>query len=272
VIPRTIHQIWVGPDPLPKEFAAYVDTWKRQHPQWEHRLWTEDDIPSDLRRREPLERIRHPAERSDILRLELLWRHGGVYVDVDMECVSPLDPHIGDADFVTAWLKPAEPGKGRVNNAFFGSVPEHPLIDHALDEARAQESHRFDKTFSGALFFDRMVKEYGQEPLILPAELIYPTSPADQQRAVCIHHQARSWKDAEGFREATVRAEKRLQKARGELEKEQRAHAKTKARLAKTEEKLDRALGKAKPRGSGEEAESADLEADSRISKLLRRR
>src|SRR5205807_3001839 len=74
MVPRIIHQIWVGPDPLPGELRGYVDSWKRQHPDWEHRLWTEDSLPRDLVRPESRERLRHPAERSDILRLELLWR------------------------------------------------------------------------------------------------------------------------------------------------------------------------------------------------------
>ena len=260
MVPKIIHQIWVGKDPLPSDFAAYVETWKKLHPQWEHRLWTEDNLPTDLRRPEVLERIRQPAERSDILRLELLWRHGGVYVDVDFECKSPLDPHIGDAEFFTAYLKPASEGKQRVNNAFIGSVPGHPLIDSALNELTAQEWYGFDKKASGALFFNRIVEGF-PDILILDAELVYPTSPADTESAICIHHAARSWKDAEGFREATVRAEKRLRKVRGDLEKEKRSHEKTKEKLAKAEAKLE-----------GKRRGEAAPEADSRVSRFLNRR
>lgn len=253
MVPKIIHQIWVGRDPLPDEFAGYIETWKRNHPEWEHRLWTEETIPADLRRPEPLERIRQPAERSDILRFELLWRHGGVYLDVDFECRSPLDPHIGDAEFCTAWLKSKVEGRPqRVNNAFMGSVPAHPLLDRALNELTPQEWYGFDKKASGALFFDKIVKDF-PDVLILPAELIYPTSPTAYETAVSIHHAARSWKDADGFREAAVRAERRLRKTRGELEKEKRAHAKTKERLERAEANVD------------------ELGVRSRFSKLLNR-
>ena len=34
---------------------------------------------------------RNLAERADVLRYEILRRHGGVYVDVDVECLRPLD-------------------------------------------------------------------------------------------------------------------------------------------------------------------------------------
>jgi hypothetical protein len=239
VVPRILHQIWVGPDPLPDEFAAYIETWRQNHPGWEHRLWTEENLPTDLRRPEALERIRHPAERADILRLELLWRHGGVYADVDFECRRSMEPEIGDADFFTAYLKPKNllKARERVNNAFIGSVPGHPLLDRALDELRPQEWYRFDKTGSGSLFFNALVKEF-PDVHILPAELIYPSSPAQEKAAIAIHHFARSWADGEAFRVATGRAEKRLHWARGELEREERAHAETKRRLGLAEATL----------------------------------
>jgi inositol phosphorylceramide mannosyltransferase catalytic subunit len=236
LVPRIIHQIWVGREPLPDEFASYVETWKRNHPTWEHRLWTEDNLPADLRRPEALERIRHPAERADILRLELLWRHGGVYVDADFECRRSMEPEIGDAEFFTAYLKPKNVVKARerVNNAFIGAVPRHPLLDRALDELEPQEWYGFDKGASGSTFFNALVKQF-PDVRILPAELIYPNSPGQEQTAISIHHFARSWADEEGFRKAAYRAEKRLYELRGELEKEQRAHAKTRRRLERAE-------------------------------------
>ena len=258
MVPKIIHQIWVGRDPLPDDFASYVETWKRNHPGWEHRLWTEESIPADLRRPEALERIRHPAERADILRLELLWRHGGVYVDTDFECLRPLDPHIGDAEFFTAYLKPKNIVKARerVNNAFIGSVPAHPLLDRALDELEPQEWHGFDKSASGSEFFNALVKQF-PDVQILPAELIYPNTPAQEKAAVSIHHCARSWADVEGFRKLTHRAEKRLHEAWGQLEREERAHAKTKRRL----ERAEAALAERGERSAG----------GSRLSRLLAR-
>jgi inositol phosphorylceramide mannosyltransferase catalytic subunit len=232
MVPRIFHQIWLGRHPLPDDNAAYVETWKRHHPTWEHRFWTEDNLPTDLRRPEVRERTRHPVERADILRYELLWRYGGVYVDVDFECRRSIEPEIGDAEFFTAYLKPKNIVKAhkRVNNAFIGSVPGHPLLDRALDELRPLEWYGFEKGASGSDFFNALVKEY-RKVRILPAELIYPNSPAQEEAAVCIHHFGRSWAEGEDFRKLLYRAEKRLYEVRGQLEEEQRAHAETKQRL-----------------------------------------
>jgi hypothetical protein len=259
VIPRIIHQIWLGPKPLPDDFAGYVKTWKRHHPAWEHRLWTEDDIAGEtFTRAEVTERIRHPAERADILRFELLHRYGGVYVDTDFECRRALDGPLGDADFVTAWLKQSESGKEtRVNNAFMASAPGHPLLQRALNELHAQEWFGFDKHASGSLFFNRLLKDF-PDVLILDAPLIYPNSPEQEESCIAIHHAARSWKDAEGFREAALRAEKRLRQARGALEEERTKHAKTQQRLEKLEAKL-------RARGDSEEGRMPDSRLRAKI-------
>ncbi len=77
MIPRVIHQIWLGGKPLPREYEGYQRTWTKHNPGWELRPWTENDLPGDLRRPEAAERLRAPAERADILRLEILWREAG---------------------------------------------------------------------------------------------------------------------------------------------------------------------------------------------------
>src|SRR2546429_5904594 len=127
VIPRVFHQIWLGPNPLPEEYQRYQQTWLDCHPGWELRMWTEENLPEGLRRPEAYEKLRAPAERANILRLELLWRFGGVYVDTDFECLRSIEPLIGDAELFITLAKP-----GRVNNALMGSVPAHSVIDDAL--------------------------------------------------------------------------------------------------------------------------------------------
>ena len=231
MIPRILHQIWVGPDPLPKEFGKYQKTWSRLHPDWELRLWTEDNFPTELRRDESRERLRVPAERSDILRHDVLYRFGGVYADVDFEWRKPIDELLEGIEIFTAWLKPAQEKKaGRVNNALIGAVPGHPLIDRALRELKPREYHGLDKRASGSLFWDALVQDT-PGVTIFPVEYFYPDSPEQRASAYAIHHSARSWKDDEGFRKAALLAEERLDKVKAELEQERRNHEATKKEL-----------------------------------------
>jgi mannosyltransferase OCH1-like enzyme len=190
-------------------------------------LWTEETIPEDLRRPEARERLRVPAERSDILRLELLWLYGGIYVDTDFECTRPIEPLIGGLDFFCAFLKP-----GQVNNAFIGATAGHAILDRALAELRPREWHGYDKAAAGPEFLSALLEDYPEVAVFAP-ELIYPNTPEQRASAYAIHYQARSWKDGEGFRVAAMVAEERLEQALQELQEERESHERTKAELAR---------------------------------------
>jgi mannosyltransferase OCH1-like enzyme len=212
MIPRILHQVWVGPDPLPDDFARFRESWRRHHPDWEMRLWTEDELPRDLVRPEVYERLRKPTERSDIIRLEVLFRFGGVYVDTDFDCLRPIDPLIEAVDFFTCDLKP-----GRVNNAVIGSVSGHPLLERALRELRPRTEYGYDKRGTGPFFLEALVRD---QPgvTIYPPHFFYPTTPGQREEAFAEHGSARSWKDPEDWRATALRTEERLAEARARIE------------------------------------------------------
>ncbi len=189
LIPRVFHQIWLGPDRLPDEYARYQQTWLDHHPDWQLHLWTEDNLPHPLRRPEAAEKLRVPAERANILRLELLWRHGGVYLDTDFECLRSIEPLIDQAELFISLAKP-----GRVNNALMGSIPNHPLLDHALEQIQPRQYYGHDKAATGVLFLDTLLLGRDDVTFVEP-DLVHPRTAEARARAYAIHHMARSWKD-----------------------------------------------------------------------------
>jgi mannosyltransferase OCH1-like enzyme len=132
MIPRILHRIWFGP-PMPREFREYGEAWKRLMPEWEHRLWTEADLPP-LRNQDLFDRAAEIAPnnvgqlRADVARYEILFAHGGVYMDCDYEPRKPLDPLLGDAPFA-AWEE-----EGRwIANGTIGSPPGHPFLEALIE-------------------------------------------------------------------------------------------------------------------------------------------
>jgi mannosyltransferase OCH1-like enzyme len=235
-ISRTIHQIWIGPDPLPEDHRGWIETWRRHHPNWEHRLWTEEDLPDDPIRPEVLDRLRAPVERADILRLEILYRHGGIYVDTDVECLRPADVVLAGHDFVGVCLKP-----GRMTNTFIASVPAHPLLARALQEVTPLEVYwtlsappDALKNVAGPPLLRRIVSDYPDVEL-LPPPIFFPATAEERERAIGIHHLARTWHNVTALRAAMEQAERRWKETNRELEKERRRHAATKKRLARIE-------------------------------------
>lgn len=131
MIPLVFHSIWVGP-PMPAHLRDYLATWKRVHPQWEHRMWGERDL--DWLTNQPLFDAANfvssrPGQfRSDVARYEILHRFGGVYVDCDFEALRPIDDLIAGTTCFAAW----ETDGVWINNAILGAIPAHPMLDELI--------------------------------------------------------------------------------------------------------------------------------------------
>lgn len=134
-IPPIIHQIWVGPKPLPSNFYELQQTWFENHPGWLYKLWTDADLSDfELENKKYFDESTNYAEKADILRYELLNRYGGVYVDVDVKCIKPFDRlhkaydfYCGMHPITTVW------NFVLVNNALIGSIPGHPILRACID-------------------------------------------------------------------------------------------------------------------------------------------
>lgn len=133
-VPRTLHRVWIQGRDLPEPLAACGRTWERLHANWEHKLWTDDDL-GWLENRDVYDRAdeivagHHVGQfRANIARYEILWREGGVYVDCDAEALRPIDPLLGDE----AWAGWERDGK-LIGNSILASPPGHEFYRRCID-------------------------------------------------------------------------------------------------------------------------------------------
>lgn len=100
MIPRTIHYTWFGGGELPALARECIESWHRLMPDWEYRLWNEEnfDVARRTYTREAYAQGRY-AFVSDVARLEALYREGGVYLDVDFEVFRPFDDLLANTAF-----------------------------------------------------------------------------------------------------------------------------------------------------------------------------
>jgi hypothetical protein len=96
MIPRIIHQTWKTDD-IPENFRAFAATWRDRNPDWTCRFWSDRDLLEFVATHYPawLELFcsyRLGVQRADAGRYMLLHHFGGIYADLDAECIRSLAP------------------------------------------------------------------------------------------------------------------------------------------------------------------------------------
>jgi glycosyltransferase involved in cell wall biosynthesis len=131
MIPKIIHQIWIGPLPPPQEM---MDTWRRKHPDWEYMVWR------DLTGWENQAQIDAMSEwngRADIMRYEILERFGGVLVDADSICVQALDSSFLEHKAFACWenetVRP-----GLIAAGYVGAEEGSPFMRACIDAIKTR--------------------------------------------------------------------------------------------------------------------------------------
>ena len=100
-IPKKIHYCWLGRNPKPKSVLKCIESWKKFCPDYEIIEWNEDnlDISSHLYSRQAYE-AKAWAFATDYFRLWIVYTHGGIYLDTDVEIIKPLDPLLENKAFM----------------------------------------------------------------------------------------------------------------------------------------------------------------------------
>lgn len=110
-IPKVIHYCWFGHNPLPPLAEKCIASWHKYMPDYEIKEWNEDNFDVYMTSyTEEAYRAKKYAYVSDVARFWILYHHGGVYFDVDVELVKPIDdilergPFMGLEELLDPWL------------------------------------------------------------------------------------------------------------------------------------------------------------------------
>ncbi len=184
VIPKIIHQIWVGPKTPPEIFKKSQESIKKYHPDWEYRLWTDADIPAlQLHNQKFYDLAENFGAKADILRYELLYKYGGVYLDVDFVCLKSFDV-LCQYDLWGA-IQPID-CMAAVCNGVIGAVPGHPILQDCITSLEESwntyqngKSHLYNVVeMTGPLHFQRSFMKFVQDEsmyiIALPASFFFP--------------------------------------------------------------------------------------------------
>jgi mannosyltransferase OCH1-like enzyme len=144
MIPKIIHQIWIGDKPAPTNL---MKTWKEKHPDFEYIFWNEQEIQArqlPLTCFDQINAIPEINGKADIIRWEILYHYGGYFVDADSICIEPFDDlFTNTSGFAT--FENENVRAGLIATGTMGFIPHHPLCSDIIKWIRSNESAKLIK-------------------------------------------------------------------------------------------------------------------------------
>ena len=192
MIPKILHRC--VPAEVPERYAKFWVGFQRLHPEWEFRTWQDPLDPDDWELGFLFDRCTAGAQLAGLVRLEVIWRHGGVYVDMDMEPLKALDPLLSHE----CWFG-TEDGV-ILTDAVFGAEQGHPgiraCIDKFLDGFWNPNPSNTGPRHTTAVLSGR------PDVTVLPKDAFFPYIWTEPERAgeefpdsYAVHRWNHSWKD-----------------------------------------------------------------------------
>lgn len=91
-IPKVIHYCWFGKKPVPERNQRYMESWKKYCPDYEIIEWNETNY--DVHKNQYMGQAYDTGKYGyvpDYARIDILYEHGGIYLDTDVELIRNID-------------------------------------------------------------------------------------------------------------------------------------------------------------------------------------
>lgn len=130
MIPKIIHYCWFGKNPLPPVVIQCMNSWRIYCPDYQIIEWNESnfDVFSCPYTAQAYE-AKMWAFVSDYARIKILYEHGGIYMDTDVELLKNIDPLLSDRGFMGFETK-----LGVNSGLIAGSELKLPIIGELIEE------------------------------------------------------------------------------------------------------------------------------------------
>lgn len=180
VVPKIIHQTWKT-SKVPDRWKKSQEEWKRLHPSWQYKLWTDTDNRNLIKNKYswflPIyDNYKYNIQRVDAVRYFILYEYGGVYSDLDLYPIKPVDTFLDGNE--EAYFVPSPSVAEIFTNAFMASEKGAPFWLVIFDKLKENKvpfwtkisKHLYIMYSTGPKMIDSVIKTYTNTLGLLPRE------------------------------------------------------------------------------------------------------
>lgn len=219
MIPKKIHYCWFGRGEMPQLAKDCIASWHKYMPDWEYKLWNEDnfDVNCTDYSREAYAAGKY-AFVSDVARLMVLQKEGGIYLDTDVMIFKSLDPLLSYHAF--AGFEGCK--RVLVASCILGSEPKTEWIIEQLSYYSNRHFTRTDGSFdltTNVLYMTTKMRENGfvqngkeqdyKDLHVFPVDYFSPRHTTGEyirtENTYCDHLGMASWDDKSGLRKYIIK-------------------------------------------------------------------
>ncbi len=223
-IPKTLHFIWLGPKEFPRASIPNLLSWIEKHPGWTVKFWTGRKRPLPTNNIEQIivehsqskelekcyTKTNNYAEKTDLLRYEILFKEVGVYIDHDVRCFKSLSDLTNQFELICGLELPVDtPVSSSIHatNSLIAARPFHPILARCITRLppiwdtiemlypgndKSSVIHRVaNRTF--AAFADSVRELSGNQTKDMVAPAYYFNAPSDELAVYARHLYAGTW-------------------------------------------------------------------------------
>ena len=157
-----MHQIWVGNEPIPKDYKIMQQSFLKTNKDWKYRFWDDKTIDGEnLSVSSIYNQVNNPILKADIARYEIVYKYGGYYSDMDFLFIKSFNP-LTSGSFACTLAPSKKIDGGEIYNGLFGSEKGHGLLKTVIDSlSKTCGPLNLGTLFNnyGTYFFTRIISE-----------------------------------------------------------------------------------------------------------------
>lgn len=190
MIDKIIHYVWVGKKPLGKLESRCISSWKDNLPEYDVKLWNEANSPMESNFVKEMYSRGKWAFVSDYIRFWVLYNHGGIYLDTDMEVLKSLDDLLDDEVFFARTSS-----DGYISCGIIGAEKGNMYVGKILEYYNSITD--FDNVETSPEIVTKVLG--GEDITVHEANLFYPCNAGEKcdsdklNNAYTNHHWSESW-------------------------------------------------------------------------------